>query len=968
MNNEKEYKALLQANYKWYQNRVHRNIDVGAGEGTSAGPVNVPATTRTTVTTRAQAAAQRGGIANRRQPPDHPGEGPSSGQGRPPTTGPPTTQPSVLEQAQNGHGPYRPTAEDQPGPSWAASDPELEHEQFLPPVLAQVPAPGPANPAVQSNNIRPGCCYISYCLNLLQPAEANELEALMVQEAAKVVRTLAGLHEMSNRRTSPHFKIRNAGNVANKKAVDVRKATSVRKGTINKNAVDGKSNALGRVGAGRVFTRWHQIRKGSKKENRKKGTEKEMLVLAKAHLRAGDTDLHLPTTRPPGRRPIVWPGPTTYHRPTDHPTICARAGPERTRTHYHIRRRHFQPTRHRHRSSPDHQQPSVLEQAEEQPGPSRRAPVLEEQQPGPSWAGNQAPELAQLREKEHQPGQPRDLLQCSQHLFDLQQGAFTYYYRRVHPYRPRRMPRPTDPANPGQSCRRGGTRCRTVVIGLYNGQMYIFLQASITLSFGRPQERRRRRRLTKRRLDQQRRRRLRKIKEKKDRLKMQRWRQRRQLQQQQRRQLLHLQQAQPALTGRWSSKFLPSNERHVDEAALIQARRNSMPTVTNNLLAVPTGGGGGEGGEPRETRLRRVRSFKTTSKGVVVNRGDSFKKKSTHSLMSTGSEIKDGDRNSRARSSSNNNSALDLGSSSPTSPAYFRVNMMGAAGVGKTSLAQQFLTSDHDGDEVASRNVSRYVSRDVSSLNLPYPASITVSSGRPQKRRRFSITAAYTHTVLGACQERQTLQEGRDRQVSHRFRTNVNNVVVWKTAVVEVPVVVEIPEEVNPHEVLIPPPLPAAGEGTASMQPPPADRSQITPDRRSVDVDVASLPAEAAQRTRPGLAYIHFLMSLLPAEEAAMLEAEAVLLVRKRVVAIWPSTVSNKVINVDALSGSIKRINVRLEHVTTTPDWWAKSKLMSQFADTPDCKSCKLSRCRNCTLLYILHFVFAGLQWIVDPV
>ncbi|PVD21282.1 hypothetical protein C0Q70_19453 [Pomacea canaliculata] len=143
----------------------------------------------------------------------------------------------------------------------------------------------------------------------------------------------------------------------------------------------------------------------------------------------------------------------------------------------------------------------------------------------------------------------------------------------------------------------------------------------------------------------------------------------------------------------------PSNELHVDEAALIQARRNSMPTVTNNLLAVPTGGGGGEGGEPKETRLRRVRSFKTTSKGVVVNRGDSFKKKSTHSLMSTGSEIKDGDRNSRARSSSNNNSALDLGSSSPTSPSYFRVNMMGAASVGKTSLAQQFLTSEYIGHD-----------------------------------------------------------------------------------------------------------------------------------------------------------------------------------------------------------------------------------------------------------------------------
>lgn len=153
-----------------------------------------------------------------------------------------------------------------------------------------------------------------------------------------------------------------------------------------------------------------------------------------------------------------------------------------------------------------------------------------------------------------------------------------------------------------------------------------------------------------------------------------------------------------------------ANELHVDDGNLSHIRRNSMPVVTNNLLVVPGGAevapgnstnGVNDSTEGREIRLRRVRSFKTTSKGVVVNRGDSFKKKSTHSLMSTGSTVTEA--NSRTRGNSiNNNSGLDP-SHSPVGPAYFRVYMMGAAGVGKTSLAQQFLTSEYIGHEEKGR-------------------------------------------------------------------------------------------------------------------------------------------------------------------------------------------------------------------------------------------------------------------------
>ncbi|CAG5134706.1 unnamed protein product, partial [Candidula unifasciata] len=122
-------------------------------------------------------------------------------------------------------------------------------------------------------------------------------------------------------------------------------------------------------------------------------------------------------------------------------------------------------------------------------------------------------------------------------------------------------------------------------------------------------------------------------------------------------------------------------------------RRNSMPNVSGNFLKVPIA-------EDKDSRLRRVRSFKTTSKGIVVNRGDSFKKKSTHSLMSTGSTITEprpqhgnSQQQLQPTSISNNQFTPDP----PATPTYYRVILMGAAGCGKSLMTKQFMTSDYVG-------------------------------------------------------------------------------------------------------------------------------------------------------------------------------------------------------------------------------------------------------------------------------
>ncbi|KAK3745792.1 hypothetical protein RRG08_030666 [Elysia crispata] len=143
-------------------------------------------------------------------------------------------------------------------------------------------------------------------------------------------------------------------------------------------------------------------------------------------------------------------------------------------------------------------------------------------------------------------------------------------------------------------------------------------------------------------------------------------------------------------------------------------RRSSMPNVAENFLSVPHHHGASSPAD-RDSKLRRVRSFKTTSKGVVVNRGDSFKKKSTHSLMSTGSAITEASRQLQQQQQQQQlflyqqqqHQQQLLDSSSPyfadvpaPIPTYYRVIMMGSAGCGKSQMTKQFMTSDYvDGYE-----------------------------------------------------------------------------------------------------------------------------------------------------------------------------------------------------------------------------------------------------------------------------
>ena len=119
-------------------------------------------------------------------------------------------------------------------------------------------------------------------------------------------------------------------------------------------------------------------------------------------------------------------------------------------------------------------------------------------------------------------------------------------------------------------------------------------------------------------------------------------------------------------------------------------RRNSMPSACKPQLSSSYTDLLKE--KENEDSLRRVRSFKTTSKGALVNRGDSFKRKTQKERLLINS------REDNLNSAGNNNQHVMVTLTDKSfTPSLYRVVMLGPAGVGKTSLTDQFMTSEYIG-------------------------------------------------------------------------------------------------------------------------------------------------------------------------------------------------------------------------------------------------------------------------------
>ncbi|XP_046555552.1 GTP-binding protein RAD-like [Haliotis rubra] len=204
----------------------------------------------------------------------------------------------------------------------------------------------------------------------------------------------------------------------------------------------------------------------------------------------------------------------------------------------------------------------------------------------------------------------------------------------------------------------------------------------------------------------------------------------------------------------------PSKDLEVQPAPV---RRNSMPLVKPTLLEVPDREAGDQS-PGKGNKLTRVRSFKTTSKGVI-NRGDSFKKKSTHSLMSTGA-VGDGNR-SRAPSGGR---GQETQGGNPG--GYYKVITLGGTGVGKSTLCRQFMTSEFTGFEgqEAGNTMTVTVQLDgvESTLEFFDPVERTISSEQLQVDAYivvFSITDHASFCVANSIVRYLRVDFGTDRAI-----------------------------------------------------------------------------------------------------------------------------------------------------------------------------------------------------------
>ncbi|WAR11861.1 GEM-like protein [Mya arenaria] len=160
-------------------------------------------------------------------------------------------------------------------------------------------------------------------------------------------------------------------------------------------------------------------------------------------------------------------------------------------------------------------------------------------------------------------------------------------------------------------------------------------------------------------------------------------------------------------------------------------RRRSLPSPSANCLSVSFDNIHKQKEPSDQQPLRRVRSFKTTSKGGIVNRGDSFKR-SSNSIYSTGSVMHSEHGGARSHNNSrqriNSTQSRDSGTADSTGSSVdtiiHKVAMVGDKGVGKTSLTNQFMTSEfvafetENDDDDTDRHVTVLLNSEESTLEI----------------------------------------------------------------------------------------------------------------------------------------------------------------------------------------------------------------------------------------------------------
>ncbi|WAR11862.1 RIT2-like protein, partial [Mya arenaria] len=195
-------------------------------------------------------------------------------------------------------------------------------------------------------------------------------------------------------------------------------------------------------------------------------------------------------------------------------------------------------------------------------------------------------------------------------------------------------------------------------------------------------------------------------------------------------------------------------------------RRSSLPSPSANFLSVSFDNIHKQNETSDQQPLRRVRSFKTTSKGGIVNRGDSFKR-SSKSINSTVSAMHSEHGGARSHNNSrqriNSTQSRDSGTVDSTGSSVdtiiHKVAMVGDKGVGKTSLTNQFMTSEfvafetENDDDETDRHVTVLLNSEESTLKIV---------DRALDSKEFPIRSVDAFAVVYSITDRASYQEAVD--------------------------------------------------------------------------------------------------------------------------------------------------------------------------------------------------------------
>lgn len=122
-------------------------------------------------------------------------------------------------------------------------------------------------------------------------------------------------------------------------------------------------------------------------------------------------------------------------------------------------------------------------------------------------------------------------------------------------------------------------------------------------------------------------------------------------------------------------------------------RRNSLPLDCDATKIIQCNEGNFCPHTDSQETFQRIRSFKLTSKGLV-NHGDSFRNRHRGKALPTSGSFKC-DKRQRLPSETSN----DTDSCSSSANEYYRIAILGSHSVGKTTLMNQFMTSEYIGGQ-----------------------------------------------------------------------------------------------------------------------------------------------------------------------------------------------------------------------------------------------------------------------------